>query len=54
MLYVAPSLGLTVVMTSDPTRPSRQDGYRDQLHALLADAIIPAVAGAGDASMNVN
>jgi len=43
MLYVVPSLALTVVMTSDPTQPSRQDGYRDQLHALLADGIIPAV-----------
>jgi CubicO group peptidase (beta-lactamase class C family) len=54
MLYVAPSLGLTVVMTSDPTRPSRQDGYRDQLHALLADGIIPAIAGPSDGSMSTN
>jgi CubicO group peptidase (beta-lactamase class C family) len=54
MLYVAPSLGLTVVMTSNSTQPSRQGGYRDQLHALLTDAIIPAVAGPNAASMNVN
>jgi CubicO group peptidase (beta-lactamase class C family) len=43
MLYVAPSLALTVVMTSDPTEPSRQDGYLSQLHALLTEGIIPAV-----------
>jgi CubicO group peptidase (beta-lactamase class C family) len=42
MLYVAPSLALTVVMTSDPTEPSRQDGYGQALHALMADGIIPA------------
>jgi CubicO group peptidase (beta-lactamase class C family) len=43
MLYVVPSLALTVVMTSDPTQPSRQDNHVGQLHALLADGIIPAV-----------
>jgi CubicO group peptidase (beta-lactamase class C family) len=54
MLYVVPSLGLTVVMTSDATQPSRQGGYRDQLHALLADGIIPAVEGANAAPTGVN
>lgn len=44
MLYVVPSLSLTVVMTSDPNEPSRNDGYVDQLHALLADGIIPALS----------
>jgi CubicO group peptidase (beta-lactamase class C family) len=43
MIYVAPSLGMTVVMTSDPTEPSREDNYIDQLHALVADSIIPAL-----------
>lgn len=43
MLYVVPSLGLTVVMTSDPTEPSREDNYVGQLHALVADGIVPAL-----------
>lgn len=43
MIYVAPSLGMTVVMTSDPTEPSREDDYIGQLHALVADGIIPAL-----------
>jgi CubicO group peptidase (beta-lactamase class C family) len=41
MVYVLPDLGLTVVMTSDPTARSR-DGYLEQLHGLLADGIVPA------------
>jgi CubicO group peptidase (beta-lactamase class C family) len=43
MLYVIPSLGLTVVMTSDPTSPSREDNHIGQLHALVADGIVPAL-----------
>jgi len=43
MLYVIPSLGLTVTMTSDPTEPSREDNYIGQLHALVADGIVPAL-----------
>ncbi|SCY66319.1 serine hydrolase domain-containing protein [Microvirga guangxiensis] len=43
MIYVAPSLGMTAVMTSDPTEPSREDNYIGQLHALVADSIIPAL-----------
>jgi CubicO group peptidase (beta-lactamase class C family) len=43
MVYVAPSLGMTVVMTSDPTEPSREDNYIGQLHALVADGVIPAL-----------
>lgn len=45
MLYVVPDLGLTVAVTSDPTRPARSDGHVGDLHALLADAIMPAVDG---------
>lgn len=45
MIYVAPDLGMTVVMTSDPTEPSRENNYIDQLHALVADGIIPALEG---------
>jgi CubicO group peptidase (beta-lactamase class C family) len=44
MLYVVPSLGLTVVMTSDPTEPSGRTGYVRELHALLTDGVIPAVS----------
>jgi CubicO group peptidase (beta-lactamase class C family) len=45
MLYVVPSLGLTVVMTSDENSPSARTGYRDALHGLLAE-IIGAVRSA--------
>ena len=44
MLYVLPSLGLTVAVTSDPTRPARSDGHVGALNALLAGTIMPAVA----------
>ncbi|MCG7391799.1 beta-lactamase family protein [Microvirga sp. ACRRW] len=43
MIYVAPSLNMTIVMTSDPTEPSREDNYIGQLHALVADSVIPAL-----------
>jgi CubicO group peptidase (beta-lactamase class C family) len=39
MVYIVPSLGLTVVMTSNESGPSARNGYRDQLHALLADIV---------------
>jgi CubicO group peptidase (beta-lactamase class C family) len=39
MLYIVPSLDLTVVMTSQESGPSARDGYRDSLHGLLADII---------------
>ncbi|WP_201838980.1 serine hydrolase domain-containing protein [Microvirga zambiensis] len=42
MLYVIPSLGLTVVMTSNSTEPSREDNYVGQLHALVTDGLVPA------------
>lgn len=45
MLYIVPDLDLTVAMTSDPSVPSGSNGYARQLHALLANDIIPAVAG---------
>ncbi|MGQ9370902.1 serine hydrolase domain-containing protein [Azospirillum sp. ST 5-10] len=46
MLYVVPSLGLTVVVTSDPTRPARSEGYVGDLNRLLAEGIIPAATPA--------
>ncbi|KRB51976.1 6-aminohexanoate hydrolase [Rhizobium sp. Root708] len=39
MLYIVPTLGMTVVMTSDESGPSARTGYRDALHALLAEII---------------
>ena len=42
MLFLVPSLGLTVVVTSDPSRPATSEGYVGDLRALLADDIIPA------------
>lgn len=42
-VYVSRSLGLTVVITSDPTKNTRVDGYRAELHVLLYDDIVPAV-----------
>nr|WP_257644107.1 serine hydrolase [Luteimonas salinisoli] len=39
MLYVVPALQLTVAMTSDERHPSGSGGYRDQLHALLAEIV---------------
>jgi CubicO group peptidase (beta-lactamase class C family) len=39
MLYIVPRLALTVTMTSESDSPSAANGYRDQLHALLADII---------------
>lgn len=43
LVHVIPELKLTVVITSDPTRPGRSEGYFGDLKSLLADDIIPAV-----------
>ena len=43
MLYIVPSLQLTVAMTSDENNPAARNGYRDSLHS-LAGEIIAAVA----------
>lgn len=42
MIYVAPTLGLTVAITSDPTRPARSHGYAGNLYELMTEMIIPA------------
>lgn len=44
LLYVVPSLALTVVMTSDPTQPSGSNGYAQQLYTLLTERIMPLAA----------
>lgn len=41
VICVAPSLGMTAVISSDPTRPARSGGYFGDLMGLLAGAIIP-------------
>ncbi|MEX2630360.1 MAG: serine hydrolase [Tistlia sp.] len=46
LLYLVPALGLTVVVTSDATRPARSEGYFGALKALLAEAIVPAAEAA--------
>ncbi|MDP1616236.1 serine hydrolase [Phenylobacterium sp.] len=46
MLFVVPSLDLTVVMISDPSPRPREESHVSQLHALLDAGIIPAaIAG---------
>jgi CubicO group peptidase (beta-lactamase class C family) len=42
MIYVVPDLALTAVMTSDHSGPSGRSGYVRELHALLANGIVPA------------
>ena len=42
MVFVVPSLNLTVVMTSDPSPVEQRDDHVQRLHALLADGFIPA------------
>lgn len=43
VLYVIPSLEMTVVITSDPNRPARSGEYMDTLHDLLTTRIVPAI-----------
>lgn len=47
MLYVVPSLALTVVMTSDPSPHPREESHVGDLHRLLAEHIIPAAERGG-------
>ena len=46
MLYVVPTLDLTVAVTSDPTRPARTSGHVGDLHALVAETIMPSIENA--------
>lgn len=45
MVYVIPSAGVTVVMTSDTTGPSARNGYVQRLHALVDRTILPGLTG---------
>lgn len=42
MLYILPSLRLSVVITSDDSRPARSNGHVGDLGRLLAETIVPA------------
>jgi CubicO group peptidase (beta-lactamase class C family) len=46
MLYIVPSLGLTMVMTSDDSAPAGRTGHRDALHALAGEIITLVAAEA--------
>jgi len=45
MLYIVPSLGLTMAVTSNESAPSARTGYRDELHDLLRRVIQSIEAG---------
>lgn len=45
MLYVLPERRLTIVITSTPDMASGRDGYAQQLHQLVAQQIVPTLAG---------
>ncbi|CAN5671904.1 serine hydrolase [soil metagenome] len=42
MIYVAPSAGVSVAITSDPSLPARSGGHAGDLNRLVAERIIPA------------
>lgn len=41
IICIVPTLGLTVALTSDPTRPARSGGYFGDIMQLIEEAIIP-------------
>ena len=41
MIYVVPTLDLTVAITSDPMRPARSRGHAGDLNRLVAELIVP-------------
>ncbi len=43
MIYVLPELELTIAITSQENEPSGRSGYRDRLHRLVSQHIVPAV-----------
>jgi CubicO group peptidase (beta-lactamase class C family) len=45
VIWVVPGARLTVAATSDPDQPARSRGHMGNLHALLAEAIIPLAKG---------
>jgi CubicO group peptidase (beta-lactamase class C family) len=47
VLAIAPEAGLTIAITSDPTRPARSGGYFGDLMSLIESDIIAALARSG-------
>lgn len=45
VLYVVPSLGLTVALTSNQHPPASGSDYLARIHAVMAEHVIPAVRG---------
>ena len=45
-IFVVPTLDLVIVTTSDPSSTTRERGHLDAIHAIVDDAIVPAVVGA--------
>ncbi|SFO87661.1 serine hydrolase domain-containing protein [Tranquillimonas alkanivorans] len=45
-IWVIRDLGLTVVVTSDPNRPARSEGYMGDLHDMVASLIVPEAQAA--------
>lgn len=45
IVAIAPDRGVSIVITSDPTRPARSEGYFGDLMALIDGAILPAARG---------
>ncbi len=43
MIYVLPELDLTIAITSQENLPSGRSGYRDQLHNMVSQDIVPAI-----------
>lgn len=43
MIYVLPELELTIAITSQENEPSGRGGYRDRLHRLVSQHIVPAI-----------
>jgi len=46
VIVVAPGIGLTAALTSDPTRPARSRGYFGQIMELIETGILPAARAA--------
>ncbi len=49
-VFVVPELALVVVATSDPDAPERDRAHLTAIHALLDEAVLPAVAAAAPAA----
>lgn len=43
MIYVIPELELTIAITSDEGLPAGRSGYRNQLHRLVPQGVIPSI-----------